>query len=206
MKKPVLPEIILIEIGKLHFNKDNPRQIKTREFNSLVKSLEDAPEMFEARPLLVSDRTGELIVIGGNMRLRAAQKLKYKKVPAIIISGLTEEKEKEIAIKDNGAWGEWDWETLANSWDHLPLNEWGVNINIFTPPDDPQEEWSGMPEFENEPKAFRSIIVHFKTEEDVKTFFKKINQSITSKTKYIWFPERERENLKAMKYKTEKKK
>lgn len=117
-----------LPIGKVRLNPDNPRQIGAKEFASLVKSLKDCPDMFEARPLLVSNRTGENIVLGGNMRLRAAQKLGYKDVPAIILPGLTEAQEKEITIKDNGAWGEWDYDALANAWSDLPLKDWGVDI------------------------------------------------------------------------------
>ena len=128
MKEKKLPEIVLIDERKLKYNDDNPRSIREKDFNSLVKSLRDAPEMFKARPLLVSDRTGKLVVIGGNMRLRAARKIGMAEVPCIIIHGLTAEKEREIVIKDNGAWGEWDWEALANAWGNLPLNEWGLQI------------------------------------------------------------------------------
>jgi hypothetical protein len=117
-----------LPIGKVKLNPANPRQIGTKEFMSLVKSLRDCPQMFEARPLLVSDRTGKYIVLGGNMRLRAAQKLRYKEVPVIVLPGLTEAQEKEITIKDNGAWGEWDFDALANAWSDLPLKDWGVNI------------------------------------------------------------------------------
>ena len=120
-----------LPIGSVKLNQSNPRQIGTKEFMSLVKSLKDCPEMFEARPLLVSDRTGERIVLGGNMRLRAAQKLGYTEVPAIILSGLTEAQEREITIKDNGVWGEFDWDALANEWGDVPLADWGVGI----PPD-----------------------------------------------------------------------
>lgn len=122
------PEVVFIPTAKLKLNPNNPRQIKTKEFESLVKSLEQDPEMFRARPILVSDRTGELVVIGGNMRLRAVKKLNMKEAPCFIMHGLTEEQEKRIAIKDNGAWGEWDWDALANAWGELPLNDWGLNI------------------------------------------------------------------------------
>lgn len=117
-----------IAIGKVKLNPDNPRQISNKDFESLVKSLKDCPDMFEARPLLCSDRTGKLIVLGGNMRLRAAQKLNYKDVPVIVLPGLTEAQEKEITIKDNGAWGQWDFDALANAWSDLPLKGWGVDI------------------------------------------------------------------------------
>ena len=117
-----------LPISKVKLNLDNPRQISNKDFESLVKSLHDCPDMFEARPLLCSDRTGKLIVLGGNMRLRAAQKLGYKEVPVIIMPGLTEAQEKEITIKDNGAWGQWDFDALANVWSDLPLKDWGVEI------------------------------------------------------------------------------
>jgi ParB-like chromosome segregation protein Spo0J len=130
-EKAALPEIVYIPASKLKLNPNNPRQIGKKEFERLVKSLQDAPEMFNARPLLVSQRTGANIVIGGNMRFRAAQKLGYKEMPCIVLDGITEEKEREIAIKDNGAFGEWDWDALANEWGDLPLAEWGIDIPSF---------------------------------------------------------------------------
>ena len=36
------------------------------------------------------------------------------------------EKLREIVIKDNGAFGSWDYDMLANEWDDLPLSDWGV--------------------------------------------------------------------------------
>ena len=121
-------KIEYLPIDKVKLNPNNPRQIKDAKFKSLVKSLADCPDLFGARPLLCSDRTGELIVLGGNMRLRAALELKYKEVPVIIMSNLTESQEQEIAIKDNGTWGEFDFDTLANSWSDLPLVEWGIDL------------------------------------------------------------------------------
>lgn len=121
-------KIEYLPIGKVKLNEGNPRFIKDDAFKRLVKSLEDCPDLFNARPLLCSDRTGELIVLGGNMRLRAAKELKYKEVPVIVMQGLTEDQEREIAIKDNGAFGEWDYDALANVWSDLPLAEWGVDV------------------------------------------------------------------------------
>lgn len=126
--KRELPAIVMIPASKLKLNPENPRQIGQKEFDRLVKSLQDCPEMFDARPLLVSQRTGENIIIGGNMRFRAAKKLEYKEMPCVILEGITKEKEREIAIKDNGAFGEWDWDALANSYSDLPLKDWGVDI------------------------------------------------------------------------------
>ena len=61
-----------------------------------------------------------------------------------------------------------------------------------------EEAWEGMPEFENTPKATRSLLVHFETDEDVESFCTLIDQSITDKTKYIWYPKKERQNPGSM--------
>lgn len=117
-----------ISINKVKLNPANPRVIKDDAFKRLVKSVQDCPNLFEARPLLCSNRTGELIVLGGNMRLRVARELGYKIVPVIVMEGLTEHQEQEIAIKDNGKFGEWDFDILKSTWMDLPLEEWGVDL------------------------------------------------------------------------------
>jgi ParB-like chromosome segregation protein Spo0J len=87
----------LSELKKLP---NNPRQIKDEQFNTLVKSIQDNPAYFEARPIILSDRTGELIIIAGNQRYEAAKKLKLKTVPTFLLSGLTEEKERVFICRD----------------------------------------------------------------------------------------------------------
>jgi hypothetical protein len=202
-KEARLPEIIFIPASKLKLNPDNPRQIGKKEFDRLVKSLEDCPEMFNVRPLLISQRTGENIIIGGNMRFRAAKKLDYKEMPCVILAGITEAKEKEIAIKDNGTFGEWDYEALANAWDSLPLQEWGVGIYGFDK-NDAEKEWDGMPGYEHEDQeGIRQIIVHFNTQEAIDEFTKLMKQPISDKTRAIWFPKSEKAGTKNKAYKDE---
>ena len=136
-----------IPIKDVKTNPDNPRTIKGAAFKSLVKSLEDCPSLFDARPCICSNRTGELIVLGGNMRLESARKLKYKDVPVIVMEGLTEEQEREIILKDNGTtWGEWNFDKLS-SWGDLPFSDWGVPI---------PEDWLKQPEFEPGPEDDQS--------------------------------------------------
>ena len=50
---------------------ENPRRIREDKFADLRYTLRTAPEMLDARPLIVDDENAE--VIGGNMRLRAAR-------------------------------------------------------------------------------------------------------------------------------------
>lgn len=105
----------------------NPRQWSKAEMENLKKSLQETPELFEARGIIVYPLDGKFVVLGGNMRLSAAKALKMKDVPCIVMPEETPvEKLKEIVIKDNGAFGEWDYDLLANEWDDLPLADWGV--------------------------------------------------------------------------------
>jgi hypothetical protein len=115
-------------ITKIQKNPDNPRLIKDDQFRSLCKSLEESPELFEARPILVTPENGYLKVLAGNMRFEAAKTLKMETVPIIVMEGLTEAQKRAIAIKDNGAWGEWDFDILATKWADLPLSDWGVEL------------------------------------------------------------------------------
>ena len=106
----------------------NPRTIRDDDFKKLVQSIEANPDYFEARPLILSDRTGELVIIAGNQRYRAAKELKLNEAPTFLIKDLTEEREKEIIIRDNVSNGQWDFDLLANEWDVDQLEEWGLDI------------------------------------------------------------------------------
>ena len=64
---------------------NNPRKISSEDFQILVKSIKDNPDYFEARPLLLSDRTGELVIIAGNQRYDAAKYLGLKEVPTYLL-------------------------------------------------------------------------------------------------------------------------
>jgi ParB-like chromosome segregation protein Spo0J len=109
----------------------NPRIIKDKQFKTLCKSIKANGDYFEARPCILSDRTGELVIIAGNQRYEAARHLGMKNIPTIILPNLTEEREREIIIRDNVALGEFDWDELANSWDENLLADWGVDVPTF---------------------------------------------------------------------------
>ena len=117
-----------IPIKKLQKNPDNPRLIKGHQFRSLCKSLQESPELFEARPILAVPENNHFTILGGNMRFEAAKKLRMASVPVIIMNGLTKAQKRAIAIKDNGAWGEWDFDLLSSQWVDLPLSDWGITL------------------------------------------------------------------------------
>lgn len=116
-------------ISELNELEGNPRTIKKDDFERLKKSLQDNQDYFEARPLILSDRTGKLVIIAGNQRYKAAKAIGMTEVPTVLLSGLTEEREREIVIRDNVENGEWDMDILANEWDTTDLKEWGAEIN-----------------------------------------------------------------------------
>jgi hypothetical protein len=84
--------------------------------------------MLEIRPIVVND---DMIVLGGNMRLKACKAAGLKEVPIIKASELTEDEQKQFIIKDNVSGGEWDWEMLANDWNADELEEWGLDVPDF---------------------------------------------------------------------------
>jgi len=112
-----------IAISKVRPNSDNPRYIKDEKFKKLVQSLRDFPEMANVRPIVVNK---EMVVLGGNMRLKAMQEAGWSEVPVQVVDW-SEEKQREFIIKDNVGFGEWDWDELANTWDAEELNEWGLD-------------------------------------------------------------------------------
>ena len=118
----------LEKITKVKSNPNNPRLIKDDKFHKLVNSIKEFPKMLEIRPIVVND---DMIVLGGNMRLKACKEAGLKEVPVIKASDLTEEEQRQFIIKDNVSGGEWDWEMLANDWNVEQLDNWGLDVIGF---------------------------------------------------------------------------
>jgi hypothetical protein len=116
---------IKAKIKDIKTNPNNPRYIKDEKFKKLVQSIKELPEMLQLRPIVVND---DMVVLGGNMRLKACQKAGLKEVPIIKASDLTPEQQNEFIIKDNIGFGEWDWDLLANEWDQEQLTDWGLDL------------------------------------------------------------------------------
>jgi site-specific DNA-methyltransferase (adenine-specific) len=88
--------------------------------------------MLEKRPLVCfTDIDGKYVVLGGNMRLKAANEVGLKQLPILLADDWTEEQKNEFLIKDNVGFGEWDWEQIKNDWDAEQLEAWGLDIPGF---------------------------------------------------------------------------
>ena len=114
-----------VKLSKVKGNPSNPRIIKNDKFKKLVKSIKEFPEMLKLRPIVVDEN---MMVLGGNMRLKASKDAGLKEVWIEIAEGLTEEQKKEFIVKDNVGFGEWEWDMLANEWDSVKLAEWGLDV------------------------------------------------------------------------------
>ena len=115
--------------GQLEWLPRNPRQWTQTDIDNTARSIAEDEDFLEDRPLLVTPNGDEYIVFAGNLRREGAKKQKMKTVPAVVYYPETDEDRltvKRRAMKDNGSFGAWDYDALANEWDDLPLQEWGV--------------------------------------------------------------------------------
>ena len=113
-----------VKISKVIPNENNPRFIKDQKFKKLVKSIKEFPEMLKLRPIVVNK---DMIVLGGNMRLKACAEAGLKEVYILKADELTEQQEREFIVKDNVGFGEWDWDALGNEWNSVQLEDWGMD-------------------------------------------------------------------------------
>jgi len=121
-------QAIVAKISDVKVNPNNPRLIKDDKFAKLVQSIKDLPQMLAIRPIVVN---ADMVVLGGNMRLKACKEAGLKEVPIIIADNLTEEQQREFLIKDNVSGGEWDWTIIQSEWDAEELDKWGLDIPQF---------------------------------------------------------------------------
>jgi hypothetical protein len=116
-----------IAINKVKPNPNNPRVITDEKFKKLVKSIKEFPEMLEVRPIVVNSK---MVVLGGNMRLKACKEAGLKEIPVEIAKGFTKAEEDEFVVKDNTNYGDWDNSKLV-SFEAPKLQEWG--LVVFNP-------------------------------------------------------------------------
>lgn len=118
--------------GQIEGVPKNPRQWTKEDVERLKQSIVETPELLEARGCIVYPFGDKFVVLGGNMRLTACKQLGHKEVDCVVLDAdTTPDKLKEIVIKDNGSFGAWDFEMLANEWDDMPLADWGVDLPTF---------------------------------------------------------------------------
>lgn len=104
--------VVYISPSSLRPSDYNPRKISKDAMEELKNSIR---RFGLVDPIIVNsapERNG--IVIGGHMRLRAAQELGFEAVPVVYLNIPDLEREKELNIRLNKNTGEFDWDLLAN--------------------------------------------------------------------------------------------
>ena len=135
-KYEVVAQTIMIPVALLDENKGqlegvpkNPRVIKGKRFKQLCESIKEDPELMNLRALLVYPLGERYVVVDGNMRLKALRDMAHVVAPCEVLKeGTTPEQMKRYIAKTNSAFGDWDWDTLANEWDGDPLDDWGIDL------------------------------------------------------------------------------
>lgn len=185
----------------------NPRRISPEQAASLQRSL---TEFGTVEPIILNKQTGH--IVGGHQRLDALQSLGETETDVLIVD-MSEEREQALNIALNKISGDWDNGMLSDvllsmheelrgltGFDDLEINQLLTGFGIKGQ-NDIAAEWQGMPEFDQQDKmGVRDIIVHFKTHGDVEEFARLLNQKISPKAKYIWFPEAEIETYMDKRY------
>lgn len=123
-------------IEKLLPNASNPRKIQRASYEKLKQSLIDFPEMKQLREIVVDE---DMTILGGHQRIHALKELGYTDVTVKQVTGLTAKQKREFIIKDNTTSGEWDTDIIANEWDIVEAESWGMpkfDIAGELPPED----------------------------------------------------------------------
>ena len=132
-------------------NPENPRVLRDEKFAKLKQSIQDFPKMMSLRPIVI-DNMG--MILGGNMRYRALQELGFKEIPDTWVKRaeeLTAEEKRRFIIADNVGFGEWDWDELANNWDVVDLEAWGIDSPGFDVSPDDMGEGFSLPDGDKAP-------------------------------------------------------
>ena len=132
--------------GQLEWLPKNPRQWTQSDIDRTAASIAEDEDFLEDRPLLVVPFGKKYVVFAGNLRREGAKKDALATVPAVIYTpetGADYETIKRRALKDNGSFGSWDFDELANNWDDLPLVDWGVPAWEQPKVNDAQQQMEG---------------------------------------------------------------
>jgi ParB-like chromosome segregation protein Spo0J len=189
----IIEKVPILRIKPAAYNPRKDLKKGDPEYEGIRKSIENFTLV---EPLVWNRRTGNLV--GGHQRLKVLKEQGVTEVEVSVVD-LDDKDEKSLNLALNKNMGEWDNLKLRDLLQELQRLDADLDVTGFAeqeidnllksaPEFDPTKEWDGMPEFEMEDKSGRTIIVHFKTDEDVQEFARLMGQSITDKTKYIWFP------------------
>jgi hypothetical protein len=187
----------------------NSRVHSERQIDQIVNSIR---EFGFTIPVLVDEKS---MLIAGHGRVMAAQKMGLEEIPVMVATKWTDQQKRAYVIADNKLTenSTWDEELLKSEIKQLEFEEYNLDFlgfdvdeltNLFLDKEfgktDALEEWTDMPEYEGLDPCYKKVVVNFDDEESFNKFFEVVGQDHTEKTKSIWFPEKEKRNLKDLEW------
>lgn len=203
-------EIEYTPIGDLIPDINNAREHSDSQIQQIANSIN---EFGFTNPVLIDESKK---IIAGHGRYMAGKTLELPEIPTIELLDLTDAQKKAYVIADNklALNSQWDFEKLTTELKELQDLDFDLNLigyyenELTTLLDDPENaefdpltEWEGMPEYDQpDASGARTLQVHFQTDDDVAKFFALVGQSYTEKTKYIWYPYKEKNDTESKRY------
>lgn len=163
--------------GQMEGLPSNPRKWSKDELERLCRSIEETPELLEARGIIVVPHGGRYIVLGGNMRVAALRELGHTEAPCIVLPKSTHpDKLREIVIKDNGSFGHWETAMLEAEWSGMALSDWGVEGFADSPN---SEDFGDTFSLRSEEKTRQQMTFTFSCEqaEKIKSILEQVKKS-----------------------------
>jgi hypothetical protein len=203
-------EIEYTPIGDLIPDINNAREHSDSQIQQIANSIN---EFGFTNPVLIDESKK---IIAGHGRYMAGKTLELPEIPTIQLLDLTDAQKKAYVIADNklALNSQWDFEKLTTELKELQDLDFDLNLigyyeneltALLDDPEntefDPLTEWEGMPEYDQpDANGARTLYVHFQTDDDVAKFFALVGQSYTEKTKYIWYPYKEKNDTESKRY------
>lgn len=160
-RKTIALKDIVANTGQLAWLPKNPRQWSKGDVDRTAASIREDPDFLEDRPVLVVKSGRKYIAFAGNLRREGAIAAGLETVPAVVYPADTDEDRQTVkrrALKDNGSFGQWDYDELANEWDDFPLADYG--IPVWEMPEGGKDAGSGSPASPKVPEQSYDVVVH----------------------------------------------
>ncbi len=194
-RKPTLPDVqfVVMKLADLRPAAYNPRTIS----DDAMAGLEASITRFGLVQCPVFNRRSGTLV-GGHQRVKVLEKAGMTEtMTAVVDVDETSEKALNLTLNNPAIAGEFN-ERLADllgiiqAEDEKLFGELRLDVLLPAEPDKPEDEWQGMPEFEQEDQGpWKTVHVHFRGKEDLDAFAALVGQAMTEKTKFVWYPKAE---------------
>jgi hypothetical protein len=185
------------KLSELKPNEGNPRKISAENAKRLR---EDLMRVGNFKPLIIDTNN---IVLGGNQRYKELLKKHggdYEVEVSYPDKELETDERLDVIILDNKERGEDVIELIGDEYNRRLAELGYTQVGMV----DYEKMWEGMPSFDQDDDTpFKSVVVHFENQEHVDRFAKLVGQTITEKTKFIYYPSQQRENVKDLAYENE---